>query len=147
MHLLCLLVAGLIGQALANLVTPLAATATTFILHPETPTASLSSTVLPPSSPELPEPTSTDGSDAPNPVVDGGGSEITAEPDPDDHSRADIKYVQTTYYSCVTIGSYSHCGWHMPILESGVQKGGDGVSIAIRAGAVALVAGTVMALR
>ena len=28
------------------------------------------------------------------------------------------KFVQTTYYSCVTIGPDSHCGWHEPILDA-----------------------------
>ncbi|KIH91198.1 hypothetical protein SPBR_02100 [Sporothrix brasiliensis 5110] len=28
------------------------------------------------------------------------------------------KFVQTTYYSCVTLGTYSHCGWHEPILDA-----------------------------
>jgi len=30
----------------------------------------------------------------------------------------DLKFVQTTYYSCVTIGTYSHCGIHEPILDA-----------------------------
>ena len=28
------------------------------------------------------------------------------------------KFVQTTYYSCVTLGTYTHCGWHEPILDA-----------------------------
>jgi len=28
------------------------------------------------------------------------------------------RFVQTTYYSCVTRGTYSHCGWHEPILDA-----------------------------
>lgn len=28
------------------------------------------------------------------------------------------KFIQTTYYSCVTMGTYTHCGWHEPILDA-----------------------------
>lgn len=29
------------------------------------------------------------------------------------------KYHQTTYWSCVTIATQVHCGWHEPILSGG----------------------------
>lgn len=29
------------------------------------------------------------------------------------------KYHQTTYWSCVTIATQVHCGWHEPILPGG----------------------------
>ncbi|EPE02647.1 hypothetical protein F503_03996 [Ophiostoma piceae UAMH 11346] len=32
------------------------------------------------------------------------------------------KFVQTTYYSCVTIGPDSHCGWHEPILDASTSN-------------------------
>ncbi|OAA65827.1 hypothetical protein SPI_02614 [Niveomyces insectorum RCEF 264] len=33
------------------------------------------------------------------------------------------KFRQTTYYTCVTMGSYSHCGWHEPILDVSTSAG------------------------
>lgn len=146
MRLLYPLAAALIGQTVANSVTPPAAAASTFVIRSEKQTASPSSTILPPSSPELPAPTPAGGNAVPDPAVDGGGPEITTEPDTDSTTEVDINYVQTTYYSCVTIGTYSHCGWHIPILEAGAQRAGNGVSVAIRAGTVALIAGTIMTL-
>ena len=41
------------------------------------------------------------------------------DPDPGVRSNAAEwagKYYQTTYYSCVVSGTYSHCGWHRPIV-------------------------------
>ncbi|KAI1653843.1 hypothetical protein F4813DRAFT_241312 [Daldinia decipiens] len=55
-----------------------------------------------------------------------------------------VKYVQTTYYSCVTFPLETHCGWHEPILDagaSGIRCEGSG-QVALRAGVVAgIVAG------
>ncbi|KAI0095387.1 hypothetical protein F4814DRAFT_186893 [Daldinia grandis] len=55
-----------------------------------------------------------------------------------------VKYVQTTYYSCVTFPLETHCGWHEPILDAGangVRCEGSGQA-ALRAGVVAgIVAG------
>ncbi|KAI0853061.1 hypothetical protein F5Y00DRAFT_225259 [Daldinia vernicosa] len=55
-----------------------------------------------------------------------------------------VKYVQTTYYSCVTFPLETHCGWHEPILDagaSGMRCEGSGQA-ALRAGVVAgIVAG------
>lgn len=51
------------------------------------------------------------------------------------------RFRQTTYYSCVTRGAtYTHCGWHRPLLEAGAGRlggAGDGMGIAARAGVAA----------
>ncbi|KAI1400561.1 hypothetical protein F4819DRAFT_365307 [Hypoxylon fuscum] len=54
------------------------------------------------------------------------------------------KFVQTTYWSCVTFPLETHCGWHEPILDAGAARLGceGGGRAAIRAGVVAgVVAG------
>ena len=43
---------------------------------------------------------------------------ITAAPDKLDLNDVNLKFKQTTYYTCVTIGTYSHCGTHRPILDA-----------------------------
>lgn len=57
------------------------------------------------------------------------------------------KFVQTTYWSCVTFPLETHCGWHEPILDAGagrIRCDGDGQA-ALRAGIVAgVVAGGLM---
>lgn len=54
------------------------------------------------------------------------------------------RFVQTTYWACVTRGTYTHCGWHMPILDAGAGRGawspGAGIRAVGAAGAVALLA-------
>ncbi|KAL1854849.1 hypothetical protein VTK73DRAFT_8677 [Phialemonium thermophilum] len=35
---------------------------------------------------------------------------------------ANVRFVQTTYWSCVTQGTYTHCGWHIPILDAGANR-------------------------
>ncbi|KAI1808806.1 hypothetical protein F4811DRAFT_1310 [Daldinia bambusicola] len=54
------------------------------------------------------------------------------------------KFVQTTYWSCVTFPLETHCGWHEPILDAGaagMRYEGSG-KVALRAGVVAgIVAG------
>ncbi|OTB00974.1 hypothetical protein M426DRAFT_14954 [Hypoxylon sp. CI-4A] len=54
-----------------------------------------------------------------------------------------LKYVQTTYWSCVTFPLETHCGWHEPILDAGAGRiGCNGGQAALRAGVVAgVVAG------
>ncbi|OTA77629.1 hypothetical protein M434DRAFT_44879, partial [Hypoxylon sp. CO27-5] len=49
------------------------------------------------------------------------------------------KYVQTTYWSCVTFPLETHCGWHQPILDAGAGRiGCEGSGrAALRAGVVA----------
>lgn len=54
------------------------------------------------------------------------------------------KFVQTTYWSCVTFPLETHCGWHEPILDAGVGRVGceGNGQAALRAGIVAgVVAG------
>ncbi len=44
---------------------------------------------------------------------------MTAAPKPSNSlNDEDIRFIQTTYYSCVTMGTYSHCGLHEPILDA-----------------------------
>ncbi|KAI0868013.1 hypothetical protein GGS24DRAFT_241129 [Hypoxylon argillaceum] len=57
----------------------------------------------------------------------------------------DIKFVQTTYWACETNAIATHCGWHMPILDTSAATLSVGrESTAIRAGLVA--AGVAVAL-
>jgi len=60
---------------------------------------------------------------------------ITPAPGTDpDWNGGGAKFVQTTYYSCVTRGTYSHCGWHEPILDaSSAGSGGWGAGAALPA--------------
>ncbi|KAI0012590.1 hypothetical protein F4779DRAFT_614315 [Xylariaceae sp. FL0662B] len=53
------------------------------------------------------------------------------------------KFVQTTYWSCVTFPLETHCGWHEPILDAGAARmvGCDGGRAVLRAGVVAGVVG------
>ncbi|KAI4862618.1 hypothetical protein F4820DRAFT_17765 [Hypoxylon rubiginosum] len=57
------------------------------------------------------------------------------------------KFVQTTYWSCVTFPLETHCGWHEPILDAGAGRARceGGGQAALRAGIVAgVVAGGLM---
>ncbi|KAI1451807.1 hypothetical protein F4805DRAFT_70900 [Annulohypoxylon moriforme] len=77
-----------------------------------------------------------------------GSPEITPSPELDppgaNFHEMGAKYVQTTYWSCVTFPLETHCGWHQPILDAGagrVRCEGGGQA-ALRAGIVAgVVAG------
>jgi hypothetical protein len=144
-----LLAAVLAGQ---TIIVPVYASSVTFPAQPATTLSTLSAppkrttestvTALAPASglPELPGPT---------PATVAAGSiepEITPLPRPDESDELNANFVQTTYYSCVTRGTYSHCGWHIPILDaSDGWKLGDGWSVALRAGVVAGVVGGLMA--
>ncbi|KAI1129041.1 hypothetical protein F5Y10DRAFT_239077 [Nemania abortiva] len=45
-----------------------------------------------------------------------------------------IKFVQTTYWACETFPKETHCGWHMPILDtSAASLGFAGAGAALRA--------------
>ncbi|SPO06566.1 uncharacterized protein DNG_09256 [Cephalotrichum gorgonifer] len=59
---------------------------------------------------------------------------------------AGVEFVQTTYYTCITRGTtYTHCGWHIPILQVGGAAGGKGKGgMVIWAGAVAVMAGAML---
>lgn len=86
-------------------------------------------TLKPPTSPYL---SIADATPASEPAEDSGDSpppETT--PLPIDQDDVDIignavRFVQTTYYSCVTIGTDSHCGWHEPILDASNNASGQG---------------------
>ncbi|KAK3326888.1 hypothetical protein B0H66DRAFT_171294 [Apodospora peruviana] len=83
-----------------------------------------------------------------------------AEPETDrlglDANGAAVRFVQTTYYSCVTQGTYSHCGWHIPILDAssaasriGTKReaggmGGLALRVAIAAAGVVAIVGLVV---
>ncbi|KAI1140027.1 hypothetical protein F5Y05DRAFT_304258 [Hypoxylon sp. FL0543] len=89
----------------------------------------------------LEEPTSSSAVVTSNP-------KITPSPELDppgaNFHEMDEKYVQTTYWSCVTFPLETHCGWHQPILDAGAGKiGCEGSGqVALRAGVVAgVVAG------
>ncbi|KAI0879926.1 uncharacterized protein GGS22DRAFT_102185 [Annulohypoxylon maeteangense] len=77
-----------------------------------------------------------------------GSPEITPSPESDspgaNFHEMGVKYVQTTYWSCVTFPLETHCGWHQPILDAGagrIRCEGSGQA-ALRAGIVAgVVAG------
>ncbi|KAF7953106.1 hypothetical protein EAE96_006325 [Botrytis aclada] len=69
---------------------------------------------------------------------------ITAAPSGEE-IRLQEKYHLTTYWSCVTLQTFVHCGWHEPILAGGTEIAGA-VCGSCNAGRVALVAaGAVMA--
>ncbi|KAI2606284.1 uncharacterized protein GGS25DRAFT_523950 [Hypoxylon fragiforme] len=54
---------------------------------------------------------------------------------------ANVKFVQTTYWSCVTWPSETHCGWHEPILDASNAARGvsDSGRAALWAGVVVVV--------
>ncbi|KAI1394444.1 uncharacterized protein F4822DRAFT_47768 [Hypoxylon trugodes] len=91
--------------------------------------------------------------DAPTSVIHGSANnpEITPSPELNPpggnfHEIGDspIKYVQTTYWSCVEFPLETHCGWHEPILDAGAGgvRCDSGGRAALRAGVVAgVVAG------
>ncbi|KAK3934748.1 hypothetical protein QBC46DRAFT_70237 [Diplogelasinospora grovesii] len=119
-------------------------------------------TLVPPSGPDsaLPQPTfirlnlrnrgdseeATPAAEAPStppavtdaPAIEGQGIDANGDA---------IKFVQTTYYSCVTMGTYSHCGWHEPILDasSGTKSAfGRDAGIAMRAASAAAIVGAIL---
>lgn len=138
--LLSCLVALLPGPVSANSVTPPAEAAATTVGVPARgafPTTTLSATLAPPNSPELRAATSTNL--AVEPQTESSVPEPTSMPNFDGGLDADVNagFVQTTYYSCVTRGTYSHCGWHIPILDASAWRPGQGADVAMRAGLVA----------
>lgn len=51
-----------------------------------------------------------------------------------------FRFVQTTYYSCVTRGTSAHCGWHRPIVDVVYGSGaGRGTGAAARAVGIAFL--------
>ncbi|TGO42286.1 hypothetical protein BHYA_0010g00460 [Botrytis hyacinthi] len=68
---------------------------------------------------------------------------ITAAPSAEEIQLRE-KYHLTTYWSCVTLQTFVHCGWHEPILEGGTEIAGASCG-SCNAGKVALMAaGAVM---
>ncbi|KAF7914869.1 hypothetical protein EAE99_010423 [Botrytis elliptica] len=68
---------------------------------------------------------------------------ITAAPSAEE-IRLQEKYHLTTYWSCVTLQTFVHCGWHEPILAGGTEIAGASCG-SCNAGKVALMAaGAVM---
>lgn len=48
--------------------------------------------------------------------------EITVRPNKDAASdNAALRFLQTTYWSCVTSPVTVHCGWHEPILDANMN--------------------------
>ncbi|KAI1336664.1 hypothetical protein F5Y15DRAFT_199104 [Xylariaceae sp. FL0016] len=54
-----------------------------------------------------------------------------------------VKFVQTTYYSCVTWPRETHCGWHEPILDAGAGSVRPSLT-ALRAGVLAGIVGSLV---
>ncbi|KAG9248207.1 hypothetical protein BJ878DRAFT_402245, partial [Calycina marina] len=68
---------------------------------------------------------------------------ITAAPSADDlEVGMQQKWHVETYYSCVTRGSDTHCGWHEPVLPGGTEIAG---ARALERSGGAIVAGCVIA--
>ncbi|KAM0135122.1 hypothetical protein ACHAP3_005213 [Botrytis cinerea] len=63
---------------------------------------------------------------------------ITAAPSAEEIQLQE-KYHLTTYWSCVTLQTFVHCGWHEPILAGGTEIAGASCGLC-NAGRVALVA-------
>lgn len=87
-----------------------------FLLEPRTTASSLSSAssalggVPTTSSFSLPSTTTTTSPE----------SQITEPPNPSDLALGlQMKWHVTTYWSCVTLGTYTHCGWHEPVVPGG----------------------------
>jgi hypothetical protein len=145
--LLFLWVAALLaGFVAANSVTsPERLYATTLAVQQRaaSPTTTQPAILTPPSSPELRAAVSTA-----DPDLRAHAPATTPEPtkpfpeflDGDFDTDAFPGYRQTTYYSCVTRRTYTHCGWHIPILSAAAGPG-----LAAQAGDVAVRAGLVAA--
>ncbi len=65
---------------------------------------------------------------------------ITSAPEAPDAAELAIKFRQTTYYSCVTLGTYTHCGTHEPILDASGAAPGATAAAATRAVWAAILA-------
>ncbi|KAK1633964.1 hypothetical protein BDP81DRAFT_408463 [Colletotrichum phormii] len=65
---------------------------------------------------------------------------VTPRPEP---NLAEMGYYQTTYYSCATRGTSTHCGWHRPIMVAPANNAGTGTSVNRKAGIGALAVAVV----
>jgi hypothetical protein len=60
-------------------------------------------------------------------TLDGEEPQITEPPEilnGDVDQQLQEKYHMTTYWSCVTIATQVHCGWHEPVLPGGNEIAG-----------------------
>ncbi|KXH39718.1 hypothetical protein CNYM01_12574 [Colletotrichum nymphaeae SA-01] len=70
---------------------------------------------------------------------------VTPRPEP---NLAEMGYYQTTYYSCATQGTSTHCGWHRPIMVAPANNAAAGMmsrKAGVGALAVAFVVGVFVA--
>ncbi|KAI0106574.1 hypothetical protein F4776DRAFT_436784 [Hypoxylon sp. NC0597] len=117
--------------ALSSTTIPATSASSTQLTSDVDVTAKNRNTVFP-----LDEPTSSSTMAASNP-------KITPSPELNppgaNFHEMNAKYVQTTYWSCVTFPLETHCGWHQPILDAGAGRiGCEGRGqAALRAGVVA----------
>lgn len=65
---------------------------------------------------------------------------VTPRPEP---NLAEMGYYQTTYYSCATQGTSTHCGWHRPIMVAPANNAGTAV-VNRKAGIGALIVAIVV---
>lgn len=79
-------------------------------------------------------------------ILDGEEPQITEAPEilnGDMEQQLQEKYHMTTYWSCVTIATQVHCGWHEPVLPGGDEiagANGRGVRVGVAAMFAAAVA-------
>ncbi|KAI1081529.1 hypothetical protein F5B20DRAFT_68405 [Whalleya microplaca] len=127
--------------------TPTTASAS-FITISAPPRHGASSSALPPSGAEPPSATVEANIVVPSGTSEADGAAVTASPELDlgaNFHEIGAKYVQTTYWSCVTFPLETHCGWHEPILDAGAARiGCDGGRAALRAGVAAGIVGGFM---
>ena len=74
---------------------------------------------------------------------------MTAAPDVDvSEAEKELKerFLQTTYYTCITKGTYSHCGWHKPIIDATLNHGSARRPSALLGWTVAAAAGLLAAI-
>ncbi|KAK1675145.1 hypothetical protein BDP55DRAFT_632321 [Colletotrichum godetiae] len=66
---------------------------------------------------------------------------VTPRPEP---NLAEMGYYQTTYYSCATRGTSTHCGWHRPIMVAPANNAAATAAVSRKAGIGALVVAAVV---
>ncbi|KAI0101713.1 hypothetical protein GGR51DRAFT_529062 [Nemania sp. FL0031] len=110
-------------------------------------------------SPPLPLTTSTQASITPGGAIYGTAVGNSGNPEPTPAPNYDlgspgaeplrvtdgIKFVQTTYWACESLPFETHCGWHMPILDtSAASLNIAGQGTALRAGIAAACVGVAL---
>ncbi|KAH8599448.1 hypothetical protein B0O99DRAFT_613929 [Bisporella sp. PMI_857] len=94
-----------------------------------------------PSSSSASSPTTTPPQSSTETVLTGDPT-ITAGPSLEDVEKIELqqKWHVETYYSCVTRGTYSHCGWHKPVRPGGSEiAGAEGRGLERRALGIVLM--------